>query len=48
MEHRQLQTLLSGLFPPWPHLSDREQQELAAHSRLIRYSAGSNLHSRDL
>lgn len=48
MEHSQLQTLLSGLFPPWPRLSGREQEELAAQSQLMRYSAGENLHSRDL
>ena len=48
MEHSQLQTLLSGLFPPWPRLSDQEKEELAAQSQLMRYRAGENLHSRDL
>lgn len=48
MEHSQLQKLLAGLFPPWPRLSDKEKEELAAQSQLMRYRAGENLHSRDL
>jgi|WetSurMetagenome_2_1015567.scaffolds.fasta_scaffold497841_2 CRP/FNR family transcriptional regulator, anaerobic regulatory protein len=57
MEHRalaaeklpqQIRPLLQNLFLPWDKLNEAEQAELTSQSRLVHYSAGENLHSRDL